>query len=86
MRTDVSEDGIALKIYRRSTPFGSVGRHGLYFLAFSFDLHRFDVQLRRMIGVSGDEKHDRLTDFFEPVSSYFWFAPSIEDMKGPSGT
>ena len=85
-RTDVSEDGIALKIYRRSTPFGSVGRHGLYFLAFSFDLHRFDVQLRRMFGVSGDGKHDRLTDFSEPVSSSYWFAPSIEDLKGPSGT
>ena len=79
-RTDVSEDGVALKIYRRSAPFGSAGRHGLYFLAFSCDPHRFDVQLRRMFGVSGDGEHDRLIRFSEPVSGSYWFAPSIEDL------
>ena len=84
-RTDVSEDGVALKIYRRSAPFGSAGRHGLYFLAFSCDAHRFDVQLRRMFGVSGDGEHDRLIEFSEPVSSSYWFAPSQEDLAGLSG-
>jgi putative iron-dependent peroxidase len=84
-RTDVSEDGVALKIYRRSAPFGSVGRHGLYFLAFSCDPHRFDVQLRRMFGVSGDGEHDRLIEFSEPVSGSYWFAPSIEDLAGLPG-
>ncbi|NQV84480.1 MAG: Dyp-type peroxidase [Rhodospirillales bacterium] len=79
-RTDVSEDGVPLKIYRRSAPFGSAGRHGLYFLAFSCDLHRFDVQLRRMFGIAGDGEHDRLIGFSQAVSSSYWFAPSLEDL------
>ena len=76
---------MALKIYRRSAPFGSAGRHGLYFLAFAYDLHRFDVQLRRMFGVSGDGEHDRLIEFSRPESSSYWIAPSLEDMAGISG-
>ncbi|MDA1090762.1 MAG: Dyp-type peroxidase, partial [Proteobacteria bacterium] len=84
-RTDVSEDGIALKIYRRSAPFGSAGRHGLYFLAFACNPHRFDVQLRRMFGVSGDGEHDRLIEFSEAVSGSYWFAPSVEDLQSLSG-
>ncbi|MBC8337580.1 MAG: Dyp-type peroxidase [Rhodospirillales bacterium] len=84
-RTDVTEDGVAMKIYRRSAPFGSAGRHGLYFLAFACDLHRFDVQLLRMFGVSGDGEHDRLIEFSKPVTSSYWFAPSIEDLASLSG-
>ncbi len=53
-RTDVTEDGVALKIYRRSAPFGLVGEHGLYFLAFSCDPARFDVLLASMFGATGD--------------------------------
>lgn len=83
-RTDVSENGVAQKIYRRSAPFGSAGRHGLYFLAFACDPHRFDVQLRRMFGVTDDGEHDRLIEFSEPVSSSYWFAPSLQDLTGIS--
>jgi len=85
-RTDVSEDGVAQKIYRRSAPFGSAGRHGLYFLAFSCAVHRFDVQLRRMFGVAGDGQHDRLIEFSKPLSSAYWFAPSGEDLTALSGS
>ncbi|MBT3306554.1 MAG: Dyp-type peroxidase [Alphaproteobacteria bacterium] len=81
-RTDASEDGVALKIYRRSAPFGTAGRHGLYFLAFSCDPHRFDVQLRRMYGISGDGEHDHLIGFSQAVSGSYWFAPSVEDLVG----
>ena len=38
-RTDVTVDGVAQKILRRSVPFGSVAEHGLYFLAFSAIRH-----------------------------------------------
>lgn len=79
-RTDVSEDGVALKIYRRSAPFGSVSEKGLYFLAFSCAVRRFDVQLHRMFGVSDDGLHDRIIEFSEPVTSSYWFAPSQESL------
>ncbi|MHA1151669.1 MAG: Dyp-type peroxidase [Alphaproteobacteria bacterium] len=75
-RTDVSLDGVAQKIYRRSTPFGGVGEHGLYFLAFARELSRFEVQLRHMFGVSEDGLHDRLMAFSRARTGSYWFAPS----------
>ena len=81
-RTDVTVDGVAQKIFRRSVPFGSVAEHGLYFLAFSCDPARFDIQLRRMFGVSGDGVHDRLTTYSKPVTGSYWFAPSQEAVRG----
>jgi len=83
-RTDVSEDGVTLKIWRRSAPFGTAGRHGLFFLAFACAIHRFDVQLQRMYGVSGDGEHDRLIEFSTAVTGAYWFAPSLEDLQGLS--
>jgi putative iron-dependent peroxidase len=74
-RSDVSLDGVAQKICRRSTPFGGVAEHGLYFLAFACELSRFEVQLRRMFGVSGDGLHDRLMAFSRPLTGSYWFAP-----------
>ncbi len=79
-RSDVTLDGVAQKIYRRSTPFGGVAEHGLYFLAFSCELSRFEVQLRRMFGVSGDGLHDRLMAFSRPLTGSYWFAPAEDDL------
>lgn len=79
-RTDVKVDGVAMKIYRRSFPYGSVGAKGLYFLSFACDIARFDIQLQRMFGVSGDGLHDRLTEFSAAVTGSYWFAPSEEDL------
>ncbi len=79
-RTDVKLNGVAQKIYRRSVPFGGVAEHGLYFLAFSCDLARFDVQLRRMFGVSDDGLRDRLTEFSRPVTGSYWFAPAADEL------
>jgi putative iron-dependent peroxidase len=84
-RTDVSMDGVPMKIWRRSVPFGSVGEHGLYFLAFACELERFDVQLRRMFGVAEDGLRDRLTAFSTPVTSSYWFAPSEEALRALAG-
>lgn len=75
-RTDVTLDGVAQKIWRRSAPFGGAGRHGLYFLAFACDPGRFDVQLRRMVGLADDGLHDRLMDFSTATTASYWFAPS----------
>ncbi len=79
-RSDVKLDGVAQKIYRRSTPFGGVAEHGLYFLAFACELSRFEVQLRRMFGVSEDGLRDRLTGFSRPVTGSYWFAPAKDDL------
>tara|TARA_R110001592_G_scaffold1874_40_gene11638 strand:+ start:3764 stop:4660 length:897 start_codon:yes stop_codon:yes gene_type:complete len=79
-RSDVKINGVAQKLYRRSVPYGGVLEHGLYFLAFSADIRRFDHILQSMFGVSGDGVHDRLTDFSTPVSGSYWFAPSAAEL------
>jgi len=80
-RTDVKLDGVAQKIYRRSAPYGVAGEHGLYFLAFACGIGRFQIQLDRMYGVSGDGLHDRLTEFSAAVTGSYWFAPDAETLK-----
>lgn len=78
-RTVVEDaDGAELEIYRRSTPFGTVGEHGLYFVAFSADPTRFDRMLARMFGTSGDGLHDRLIEFSTAVSGASYFVPSLK--------
>jgi len=81
-RVVIEEDGEELEIYRRSTPYGTVGELGLYFLAFSADPTRFTKMMARMFGISGDGAHDHLTDFTRPVSGAFYFAPSLDDLDG----
>lgn len=81
-RTDVKLDGVAQKIYRRSTPYGGVDEHGLYFVAFACELQRFQIQLDRMYGVSGDGVHDRLITFSEAVSGSYWYIPSEAQLAG----
>jgi putative iron-dependent peroxidase len=85
-RTDVSEGGVAMKIYRRSAPYGTLRAHGLYFVAFACDLHRFDIQLRRMYGLAGDGLRDRLIDFSRAVTGAYWYAPSQADLTAVFGT
>jgi putative iron-dependent peroxidase len=72
------EEGEELEIYRRSVPFGTVTEQGLLFVAFSRDPSRFDVMLARMFGTSGDNVHDQLIEFSQPVTAATYFAPSLE--------
>ena len=81
-RVVIEEEGEELEIYRRSTPYGTVGELGLYFLAFSADPTRFTKMMARMFGTSGDGLHDHLIDFTRPVSGAFYFAPSLDDLVG----
>ncbi len=75
-RTDVAVDGEAVKIYRRSAPFGTVAEKGLYVLAFAAAPKRFDILLGRMFGTWEDGIRDRLTDYSRPISGAYWLAPS----------
>jgi porphyrinogen peroxidase len=81
-RVQIEEDGEELEIYRRSVPFGMVGEHGLYFIAFSADPSRYLKMLAAMYGTSGDGMHDRLMEFTTPVSGAFYFAPSLDALAG----
>lgn len=84
-RTDVKLDGVAQKLYRRSFPYGDVSENGLYFLAFACDPGRFEIQLRRMYGLTDDGLVDALTGFSTPLSSSYWFAPSLESLDAALG-
>ena len=79
-RVVIEEGGEELEIYRRSTPYGTVGEHGLYFLGFSAELSRFDKMLARMFGLA-DGTRDHLTDFTRPVTGAYYFAPSLDALR-----
>ena len=80
-RTDVKVDGKAMKIYRRSAPYGSATEHGLYFLSFSCEISRLSIQLERMFGATDDGLYDKMIEYSKPITSSYWFAPSSEDLK-----
>ena len=84
-RTDVKIDGVAQKIWRRSFPYGDTSTKGLYFLSFACDLARFDVQLQRMYGVSGDGLKDRVTEFSVAITGSYWYAPLEDDLAAALG-
>ena len=84
-RTDVEKDGVAMKVYRRSAPYATIARHGLYFLAFARALERHQVQLDRMYGVSGDGLHDRLIEFSRADTGSYLFAPGERALAGVVG-
>ncbi|MEA1989869.1 MAG: Dyp-type peroxidase [Pseudomonadota bacterium] len=80
-RTDLKVDGVAMKIYRRSAPFGTVQEKGLMFLAFGCELIRFSSQLESMYGLTEDKKIDQLINYSKAVSGAYWFAPAEEDLR-----
>lgn len=75
-RTDVKVDNVAMKLYRRSVPFGNANEKGLYFLGFACEQQRFQIQLERMFGLTQDGIYDKLIDYSKAVNSAYWFAPS----------
>lgn len=79
-RTDVSVDGEAQEIYRRSTPYGNAQHHGLYFLAFACHPNRIAVQLDSMLGNTADGLSDRMLDFTQALTGAYWFMPSQQDL------
>lgn len=80
-RTDTDRDGVPQKIWRRSVPWGNSSQHGLYFLAFSCDVSRFDFLLRRMFGLSEDGIRDRMTRFTQPQTGSYWYAPTQDALQ-----
>jgi porphyrinogen peroxidase len=67
------------EISRRSTPYAfHDGTVGLYFLAFCRNQAPFRERLRLMYGLDKAQVRDQLTDFSNPASGSFYFAPSAE--------
>jgi putative iron-dependent peroxidase len=68
------------EIARRSTPYAfHDGTVGLYFMAFCKAQAPFRERLRAMYGADGGVR-DKLTDFSNPASGSFYFAPSVETL------
>ncbi len=84
-RVTIEAGGEELKIFRRSVPYGTVQEHGLYFVAFSADLSRYESMLARMFGTAGDGLHDRLLDFSRPIKGAYYFAPSMNALTEVGG-
>ncbi len=78
-RTNLKEDGIGLKIVRRSLPFGKASSdNGLMFVAYCATLRNIEAQLQSMFGDS-DGKTDLLLERLSTaVSGAYYFAPSVE--------
>ncbi|MEA2642008.1 MAG: porphyrinogen peroxidase [Chloroflexota bacterium] len=68
------------EISRRSTPYAfHDGTVGLYFLAFCKTQAPFRERLRAMYGLDGQPR-DKLTDYSNPASGSFYFAPAVETL------
>ena len=66
------------EIARRSTPYAfHDGTVGLYFMAFCKTQAPFRERMDAMYGRNG-EVRDMLTDFSNPASGSYYFAPSVE--------
>lgn len=66
------------EITRRSTPYAfHDGTVGLYFMAFCARQAPFRERMEAMYGINGQVR-DRLTDYSNPASGSFYFAPSLE--------
>lgn len=82
-RTNLREDGVKLKIVRRSLPFGTVsGVHGLAFTAYCARLHNIEVQLKHMFGDTEDGLTDlMLSRLTQAISGGYYYAPSVERLR-----
>jgi putative iron-dependent peroxidase len=78
-RTTLEEDGQELKIFRRNTPYGSVGDHGTVFVGFAKQQHRLQRMLERMAGI-GDGVRDALTHFSVPLTGAYYFVPALSTL------
>ncbi|KLT72428.1 peroxidase [Neisseria arctica] len=81
-RTNLKENGVGLKIVRRSLPYGTAsGEHGLMFIAYCGRLYNIEAQLLSMFGET-DGKTDLLLEHVTTaVSGAYYYAPSVERMR-----
>jgi putative iron-dependent peroxidase len=73
------------KIFRRNTPYGTVGDHGTMFVGFSSEQRPLVAMLESMAGVGGGAR-DALTRYTRAVSGAYYFVPSTESLRRLGGT
>jgi putative iron-dependent peroxidase len=86
MRADRDGNGDAVKIYRRSTSYGTVDENGLYFMAFSSRLPHFNALLARIYAqdrqdIAAKSAGDRLLEYAKPMTGSYWYAPSLAQLQ-----
>ncbi len=77
-RSDQGTFEINADILRRSMPFSNEHGDGLMFLAYCENLDRFEVQMRRMAGLT-DGITDALFTFSRILNSAYFYCPSVKD-------
>lgn len=81
-RTNLKENGVGLKIVRRSMPFGTLtGEHGLQFIAYCARLHNIEEQLKHMFGDFDGKIDLLLTHMSTAQRSAYYYAPPVERLK-----
>lgn len=82
-RVNLKENGVGLKIVRRSLPFGNAsgGEHGLMFIAYAARLHNIEAQLLSMFGDADGQTDLVLERMSLPVSGGYYYAPSVERLR-----
>jgi putative iron-dependent peroxidase len=76
-RTDQDAFG---HIFRRNMPYGNVGNHGTVFVGFSAEQQRLARMLESMAGLVNGTR-DALTRYTEPLTSAYYFVPSVESLR-----
>ena len=81
-RVNLKENGVGLKIVRRSLPYGNAsGEYGLAFIAYAARLHNIEAQLLSMFGETDGQTDLLLERLSTAVSSGYYFAPSVETLQ-----
>lgn len=81
-RVNLKENGVGLKIVRRSLPFGKIsGEHGLMFIAYCHTLHNIEAQLLSMFGNTDGQTDLLLKHLSTAVSGAYYYAPSVERLN-----
>jgi putative iron-dependent peroxidase len=76
-RTDQDKFG---NIFRRNMPYGNVDNHGTVFVGFSAEQQRLAKMLESMAGLT-DGTRDALTRYTTPLTSAYYFVPSVENLR-----
>ena len=81
-RTNLKENGVGLKIVRRSLPYGkATGECGLIFCAYCHSLYNIEKQLQTMFGDIDGQSDFLLERLSTAVSGAYYFAPSVERLR-----
>jgi len=80
-QTDLKDEkGRDLKIVRHSMPFGLQNEHGLLFVGYSNDTHKFDIMLKKMVELP--LTIHSMMKYTSVVSGQYYYIPSTLELEG----